>query len=460
VTAGAGGGGGGTSGEVGTPGGGSASECYSAAYIADVTVPDGTHFDKNKEFTKTWKVSNNGTCAWNADTEIAFVSGSQLGAASTVKVGALETGKDIEISVPMKTDDKDGAFTGVWQLRNKEGFYGQTLTVVISAGEQQAAAPASPGPVAPIGNIGSFEVGGHIDSFRRPDLMLYAGLKWIKIQTYAGVDVSGAINNAHAQGFKILLGIIGDKERVTEPGYQDEYAAAVAAMAAAGADAIEVWNEPNINREWPTGQVSGANYTALLAKAYPAIKAANPGTLVISGAPAPTGYWGAAGCSPDGCNDDAFLAQMAAAGAARYMDCVGAHHNSGTTSPAVSSGRPEGNHYSWYFLPTLNLYYNSFGGARKVCFTELGYLSGEGYPSLESTAPAFAWARSTTVAQQAQWLAEAAAMSANSGKVRLMIIWNIDFTRYDSDPMAGYAIIRPGDSCPACDALRGVLGGR
>ncbi|HLF25966.1 MAG TPA: NBR1-Ig-like domain-containing protein [Anaerolineae bacterium] len=463
VVAGAGSGGGTVDGDR-TPGGAAADACYSAAYVADVTVPDGARFENNTEFTKTWKVRNNGTCAWDADTELAFVSGSQLGAPSTVEVGVLAIGREIEISVPMKTATQNGSFTGMWQLRNADGFYGQTLTVVINAGPETApAAPPSnpaPAPVAPIGNIGSFEAGAHIDGFRRPDLLLYAGLKWIKIQTYAGVDVSGAIANAHAQGFKILLGIIGDKSRVMDPGYQGEYAAAVAAMAAAGADAIEVWNEPNINREWPTGQVHGANYTALLAKAYGAIKAANPGTLVISGAPAPTGYWGAAGCSPDGCNDDAFLAQMAAAGAASFMDCVGAHHNSGTTSPSVSSGRPEGNHYSWYFLPTLNLYYNSFGGARKVCFTELGYLSGEGYPDLASTAPAFAWARNTTVAQQAQWLAEAAAMSANSGKVRLMIIWNADFARYDSDPMAGYAIMRPGDSCPACDALRGVLGGR
>ncbi len=454
VTAGVGGGASGGDGSPGAAAGG----CYGAAYVADVSVPDGTRFDNNKDFTKTWKVRNTGACAWSADTELAFVSGSQLGAPSTLKVGALEVGKDIEIGVSMKTTDKDGNFTGVWQLRNKDGFYGDALTVVIQAGEASVAT-APTGPVAPIGNIGSFEAGGHIDSFRRPDLMKYAGLKWIKIQTFAGSDVSGIINTAHGQGFKILLGVLGERNRVMDPGYQSEYAASVAAMAAAGADAIEVWNEPNIDREWPTGQVSGANYTALLAKAYPAIKAANPNTLVISGAPAPTGFF-AGGCQAGGCNDDVFLAQMAAAGAGSYMDCIGAHHNSGTTSPSVSSGRPEGNHYSWYFLPTLNLYYNSFGGARKVCFTELGYLSGEGFPSLDSTAPAFAWARNTTVAQQAQWLAESASLSANGGKVRLMIIWNIDFTRYDSDPMAGYAIIRPGDSCPACDSLRAVLGGR
>lgn len=456
VTAGVGGGGQPADNSAGA----AAGECYNASYVADVTVPDGTHFDNNKEFTKTWKVKNSGSCAWNTDTELAFVSGSQLSAPSTVSVGALGAGEEVEISVPMKTADQNGALTGVWQLRNKDGFYGDPLTVVISAGAVAANPPSAP-PTVRIGSIGSFEAGAHVDGFGRPDLLKSAGLRWIKIQTFAGADVSGAIANAHAQGFKILLGVLGDKEHVMDSDYRDEYAKDVAAMAAAGADAIEVWNEPNINREWPTGQVNGANYTQLLAKAYPAIKAANPGTLVISGAPAPTGFWGAAGCSPDGCNDDAFLAQMAAAGAANYMDCVGAHHNAGATSPSATTGHPAGTHYSWYFLPTLNLYYNSFGGARKVCFTELGYLTDDGMPStLEQTAPAFAWASQVTLAQQAAWLAEAAAISANSGKVRLMIIWNADFTRYDSDPMAGYAIIRPDGSCPACDALRNVLGSR
>jgi hypothetical protein len=71
--------------------------------------------------------------------------------------------------------------------------------------------------------------------------------------------------------------VLGDKDSVTNSSYQDEYARSVASMAAAGADAIEVWNEPNIDREWPNGQVNGGAYTQLLAKAYNAIKAANGG---------------------------------------------------------------------------------------------------------------------------------------------------------------------------------------
>jgi hypothetical protein len=52
-------------------------------------------------------------------------------------------------------------------------------------------------------------------------------------------------------------------------------------------------------------------------------------------------------------------------------------------------------------------------------------------------------------------LADAISLARSSGKVRLVIIWNVDFTYYGADPMAGYAIIRPNGTCPACDALAG-----
>jgi hypothetical protein len=98
----------------------------------------------------------------------------------------------------------------------------------------------------------------------------------------------------------------------------------------------------------------------------------------------------------------------------------------------------------------INTYWGIIGGQKQICMTELGYLTPEGYPPLD---PYFAWGANTTVAQQAAWLAQAAAISSQSGKVRLMIIWNVDFSNYGSDPMAGFAMIRPGGGCPACDAL-------
>jgi hypothetical protein len=115
-------------------------------------------------------------------------------------------------------------------------------------------------------------------------------------------------------------------------------------------------------------------------------------------------------------------------------------------------GDPGYQHYSWYYGSMLELYYGTFG--RPLCFTELGYLSGDG---LGSVPDRFSWAAKTEVVEQAAWLAEAAQLSKASGRVRLMIVWNVDFVYWGDDPMAGYAIVRPDGSCPACMALGNVM---
>jgi hypothetical protein len=333
---------------------------------------------------------------------------------------------------------------------------------------EAAAAPTSapntnlPAPVSGSGATGGFELGGHVNGMTASaiDALNRSGMVWVKKQLPTFVGVQGGydmINAAHNNGYKILLGIIGDKDALAaDPaGYAQDFGTFVAAMAEAGADAIEVWNEPNIDREWPTGQVNGARYTDLLAVAYNAIKTANANTIVISGTPSPTGFFGAAGCADSGCNDDVFMQQMADAGAGQYLDCVGIHYNEGIVSPGTSSGDPRGEYPTYYFGSMINRAASRFPG-KPICFTELGYLSGEG---MGATIPAtFAWASNVTVAEHAAWLADAASRAAARGDIRLMIIWNINFTRWDSDPMGGYAIIRPDGTCPACSTLGTVMG--
>ncbi|MFN8527721.1 MAG: hypothetical protein U0670_03820 [Anaerolineae bacterium] len=325
------------------------------------------------------------------------------------------------------------------------------------AGTGDTTQAAPPAPVVNTAPTRGFAYGGHVADFSAgaSDAMLRAGMTWVKRQWryQVGQDagmVAGWINDAHARGFRILLGIVGDAGALYTDGYFDQYAAFVGGVAANGADAIEVWNEMNIDREWPSGHIDPASYTQLLARAYNAIKGANPATLVISGALAPTGYFG--GCSPAGCDDNLYVSGMYSAGASNYMDCLGIHYNEGILPPTATSGDPRGssNHYSRYFRSMMSTYRSAFHNARSLCFTELGYVTPEGYPPLPG---GFAWAQNVTVAQQAQWLDQAVSIAAQTGYVRLLIIWNIDFTTYDSDPQAGYAIIRPGGACPACDAL-------
>ena len=337
-----------------------------------------------------------------------------------------------------------------------------TLAPVVA---QQPAAPAAQ-PVAPPPGpgsiaVGNFEYGGHVanaSSDRTINAMRSAGMTWKKVQVRYNLgrsagDVAGTIDAMRAGGFRVLLGVVGSPAELAAGGgdYIRQYAQFVGDLAAMGVDAIEIWNEPNLSREWPEGQISGANYTALLRESYNAIKSRNGSVMVIAGAPAPTG---AEAAFPGRVvNDDNFVRQMMEAGAINYMDCMGMHYNEGLVSARQTSGDPRDNYYTRYLPTLINMYWNLIGGQRPICITELGYLTPEGYGPLPEF---FNWAANVTVAQQAAWLAEAAVVASQSGRVRLMIVWNIDFQRYDSDPMAGYAIIRPDGSCPACSALAGA----
>lgn len=334
----------------------------------------------------------------------------------------------------------------------------QTQAPATQATTQATATTPPPAPAGGAGGDGgAFALGGQVPgSITNLAAMNSAGMTWVKYQIKwspgMGTGAAAAyISEGHGAGKKVLLSITGQ----LYPSSIDfnSYVQFLGGVAALGPDAIEVWNEMNLDREWPSGQISPTTYVnSMLAPAYNAIKGASPGTMVIIGALAPTGF-------DNGTNawsDQRYVQGLASAGAANYANCIGVHHNSGTTSPSVRSGRSEGDHYSWYFLPTMEVYYYGMGGVLPVCLTELGYLTAEGFSTpLPSN---FSWAADNTLAEHTQWLGEAASLSRQVGYVRLMIVFNVGFTTWTSDdPQAGYSIVRPGGSCPACATLAAAL---
>ena len=345
-------------------------------------------------------------------------------------------------------------------------YVGQVLTIPGASSGGTPTTPAQPpvtgGPIT----ISGTPLGGQTHNLSHPNEMKSAGMTWVKFQHKWGAgnnpaDLQGRITNGHNNGFKVLLSIPGADTYPTSIDFNGyvEFLRGVASLADPP-DAIEVWNEMNIDFEWPLGQINPTTYVnSMLAPAYNAIKGANSNIMVISGAPAPTGFFG--GCSGNGCDDDAYIRSMAAAGATRYMDCMGVHYNAGATAPGASSGHPADNgarHYSWYFGSMVNTYSAALGRNTPLCFTEIGYLSTNGFPA---TPPAFGWAGNTTVDQHAQWLGEAYRSAASDSRVQMFIVFNVDLTFFDpnGDPQAGYAIIRPDGSCPACATLKAVSGG-
>lgn len=303
----------------------------------------------------------------------------------------------------------------------------------------------------------SFGLGGQVSTFQYIDKMKFAGMTWIKFQVHEGdVDAIDKLQRAKASGFRVLLGIVGDPARATDSEYHDRYAAYVAEIAASGADAIEIWNEPNLDRDWPTGQVSPQIYIQLLSKSYDAIKAANPETIVISAALASTSlaksvrsekYW----------TETDYASAFVASGGLRYADCVGAHYNVGTAPPDASDPNAIWD-ASFVHFPRLLDYYKALtNSTRPLCFTEVGYLTAEGLAPLEQVAPNFAWASGNTLQEQADWLAQAVTIARADPQVELLIVWNVDFQNQEKDPHAGYAIIRSGGACPACDTLHRAM---
>ena len=301
------------------------------------------------------------------------------------------------------------------------------------------------------------------------------GFSWVKYRVEltrdTPVDVVARIAAANKLGLKVLLQVMGDRARAGEAAYWKEYAAQAATLAQANPNAIEVWHWPNLDHDFGgngQGKVNPESYVGLLREAYTAIKAANKNVIVISGAPAATGYRGG-GCDAVVCDDKPFIERMSKAGAGKYMDCLGAAVHSSVNSPDIRKGGPTGDHPSWYFLATIEVSAKAFRNAKPICLTGVGFLSKEGVA--ESLPPGFSWANAITVADQATWLAQAVIVARRMRNVRLMVIDNWDLRGYITDadyyapnplpngPMDGsfYSIVRPDGSCVACVGLRGVL---
>jgi len=91
-----------------------------AATVRDVSVPDDTVFKPGTIFTKTWRIQNSGTCAWDAGYSVVFFVGDRLDGAGT-PIPATAPGQDAVINVKLTASFAPGKFKGYWKLRSPSG---------------------------------------------------------------------------------------------------------------------------------------------------------------------------------------------------------------------------------------------------------------------------------------------------------------------------------------------------
>jgi len=167
-----------------------------------------------------------------------------------------------------------------------------------------------------------------------------------------------------------------------DPGDFGDFCGAVAARYRGRIGAYQVWNEPNLGREWGARPPDPAAYTELLKACYTAIKAADPEAIVISAGLAPTGT-----DSPDAMPDEKYLQGMYDAGAADYFDVLGVNAPGYKAPPELSSTEAEAEEYGggrWFAFRHVEdmraLMVANGDGRKQIAILEMGWTTDQVHP--------------------------------------------------------------------------------
>lgn len=218
--------------------------------------------------------------------------------------------------------------------------------------------------------------------------------------------------------------------------------------------AYQVWNEPNLAREWGGGVPDPAGYVELLRVCYIGIKTADPAALVISAGLSPTGNG-----PPEAMPDADYLAGMYEAGAAPYFDLLGVHAPGFLYPPEISPeevARKHDGHRFFCFrhvedMREIMVRYGD--GDKQVAVLEMGWTSDPVHPN-------YAWF-AVTEEQKADYLVRAFRYARGHWApwIGLMTVISIADPEWTEDnEQYWWAITEPGwpevHLRPAYEALR------
>ncbi len=117
--------------------------CYGLSFVSDVTVPDNTRTDPGEEFTKTWRVQNNGTCAWEQGFRFTYIGGDAMGGSAITLEENVEPGEETELSVDLVAPQDPGVYQGNWRMATAGiEYFGDVLYVLIEVGGADATSTA------------------------------------------------------------------------------------------------------------------------------------------------------------------------------------------------------------------------------------------------------------------------------------------------------------------------------
>lgn len=103
-----------------------------AAFLQDVTVPDGTPVRAGQKFTKTWRMKNTSSCDWGEGYTISFLQDTPMSDAGSAAVRPTPSNANIDVSVELTAPAQAGTYTSTWRLKDPAGqFFGNVVYLVI-----------------------------------------------------------------------------------------------------------------------------------------------------------------------------------------------------------------------------------------------------------------------------------------------------------------------------------------
>jgi hypothetical protein len=167
----------------------------------------------------------------------------------------------------------------------------------------------------------------------------------------------------------------------------------------------QIWNEPNLSREWFGRTPSPVMYAALLKTCHGAMKAADPNAVIISAGLAPTGT-----NNQEAIPDDTYLIQLYESGFSDYHDVLGVHAPGYKSPPQTDPGDPSLQGQRWQSFRHVEdiraIQVSKGDGAKQIAILEMGW-------TLDKVNPAYSWF-AVTEAQQAEYLVGAYQYAASN----------------------------------------------
>ena len=94
---------------------------FQAEFVRDVTYPDGTYVIPGSTFTKTWRLRNVGTQAWDTSTKLVYIAGDPANAVSASIPYYVAPGNSVDVSVTLTAPYYGGSVSGQWMLQSADG---------------------------------------------------------------------------------------------------------------------------------------------------------------------------------------------------------------------------------------------------------------------------------------------------------------------------------------------------